>query len=48
MWRMDSLSVGISILFGQKTELPRLHTVSGGRLVVVPAHDLAIPIGWKR
>jgi hypothetical protein len=40
MWRMDSLSVGISILCGwQKTRVARLQTVSGARLPVVPDHD---------
>jgi hypothetical protein len=40
MWRMDSLSVGISILCGwAKDELPRLQTVSGACPLVVPDHD---------
>jgi len=41
MWRMDSLSVGISILCGwaKKTKLPGLQTVSGARLLIVPDLD---------
>jgi hypothetical protein len=35
MWRMDSLSVGISILWGQRAKLPGLQTVSGERLRIV-------------
>ena len=37
MWRMDSLSIGISVplLEGQRTKLSGLQTVSGARLPVV-------------
>jgi hypothetical protein len=40
MWRMDSLSVGISILCCMaKAQATRLQTVSGARLLVVPDLD---------
>jgi hypothetical protein len=54
MWRMDSLSVGISILRsgGQRTKLPGLRTVSDARLLAVPPDhgrlEIAITIVWKR
>lgn len=39
MWRMDSLSVGISSsAIGQKTKRPGLQTVGGERLAL-PDHD---------